>query len=292
MYNHIYNYLNKSGSKYCYLLLDPLGYVSEINPLHIDSIKERVKLNHVSIIARPELAYNLNSCPHLICIKEPNGEVDTELLKASIGVVQREHLFTKNYVCGWIVSDIPPDELANKCLIFGASYAKLFNMPFLAFYEPFRMQLLQDCNSFFPRFIESIIDWCDSYSYVDVSKELRIVTPTKNIDPLDRIISEEGKYYQHQAKNLLSLFRTWNNIRQRIDKTATPESKEQLIKMCEYSYQAASIGITNMKDNDIYVLLSMQHGSLLRNNKIKQMILESKDEPGELAQKLRNVQWE
>lgn len=285
------NYLTDPtyDNKYCYLLIDMLGYVSEISPLHLDNIKENVKSDQIAIIARPELAYDLNACPHLIVIKAPNEKLNNKLVRASVGIVIREHLFTKNYICGWIVSEFPPQVLAQKCLDFGSQCGRLFNLPFLTFYEPFRMQLLQDCNGFFPHWLPSIINWCDSYFYADVSQTIRTIQPIRDFDPMDRVLTEEEKYYQQQAKNLLALYKAWNNIYLKLNKTTVSGNKAQLVKFCQYSYQARTLGINDVKDHDIFVLLSMKYGSLLNNEEIKNAILASQDEPGTLAERLKQI---
>lgn len=107
---------DKNQQQYRYLLLDRLGNVSELSLIDNEALQETVSPERLAVIKRPDLDHELLSCPLLLGLGKPNQPIDQERLSAAVIQIKNEYLTKKQYVCGFISSPLPPEELADSLL--------------------------------------------------------------------------------------------------------------------------------------------------------------------------------
>jgi hypothetical protein len=174
--------LNSEENKkyYRYLLIDMLGVTSELSELYAQRLKQTLPKEAIQVVKRPELLHDLSSCPHLICIGQPNQTVKQNLLNAALWQIREDFLTTKAYICGWLVSDQSIDQLSETLVEIGTRLGRLTGSKFIPFYESFRLQLLQDSHATDPNWIGSLFPANSKYYYIDLQQQLRMITNQEN----------------------------------------------------------------------------------------------------------------
>lgn len=278
---------NKHQTCYRYILLDMLGRVSELSYLYIKELKESIAPQNIAVIKRPELAHNLSKCPHLICIAEPNEPLNQKLLLDSLNQALHEQLFNKHYVCGWLASELPPDELAEQLMEVGILMGRLFNSPFIPFYEPFRMQIFDDMNTACPEWLMLSLNSLVSYSYIDVTNKLRTLKKSQNESVSENVfISEELKFYQQESKHLFNLYLGWYEINERKHIVLQQYDFIEVLLCYRRSWR---LGLTDTTDRFAYVYDTLKYGELEKNEEIYRAIREAIQEPGTLVKRLSSI---
>jgi len=276
--------LNNENNKknYRYLLLDMLGTTSELSPLYINALRDNLSLNDIAIIKRPELLHDVESCPHLVCLGRPNHDINDSLLEASIWQIEEDHLVTKQYVCAWIVTELEINELANCLLQIGESLGTFCNMKFNPFYEPFRLQLLQDMFIRDPQWIGQFFPVNLTYYYVSTNQKYRqIIGKEVNTIPY---IHQEIITTQQEIAILFRLYVTWYEIN---TKQEYDIKDDALFNIAKYYIISKSMGLINNEDKFVFVLLSMKYGDLSKSKTIQDAIEHSV--AGQLANKLSEI---
>lgn len=272
----------KYHTYYRYLLLDLLGSVGTYSSLSLSSLSESFSAFDIAVINRPELAHSKNNCPHLICIGRPNQNVHADLMQTSLDDSLYEVLYSKRYISGWLVSEHPPEIVAEQILDTGLKLGQHLNRGFVPFYEPFRMQLLQDGNEACPKWLPNVLGNFEYYAYCDIYKKIREIIPQTVITNHDYIfITDDAKFYEKEAKSLFFLYLTWHDIQL---KKGNGIEKNEIMALFQFYYQAAKKwALSNTNDRFIYAIDSLKYGQLTTNPTLKQAILAARDDPGSLS---------
>ena len=134
------DYLNNGANEYRYMLLDPLKRIALWDPLHRDILRESFGDSALCHVLRPDLAWSLEHCPQLLLLASPGQQCDEVIIKRSEDYSRQEVLYEKRYVCGWLRSSLPPDEMA----VWLAELNKRFNTgAVVPIFEPLRLDLLR-----------------------------------------------------------------------------------------------------------------------------------------------------
>ncbi|MCO6557741.1 hypothetical protein [Gilliamella sp. Occ4-3] len=263
--------LNSEDNKkyYRYLLIDMLGVTSELSELYPQQLKQLLPPKNIEVVKRPELLHELTSCPHLVCIGHPNQDVNTDLLFSSMVQVGEDFLTTKPYICGWLVAQQTIDEIAQWLPKIGLILGEMCSMRFVPFYEPFRMQLLQDSQLTDPNWINVFFPTNLTYYYIDIQQKLRVIEPNKDNQLLPSSLPPKIRFFQKESNNLFRLYVNWYDIKEEINQTV---GENDLITLIEHYYTASLLGLTDIKDRTIYVFYSMQYGDLQQHEKISAII--------------------
>ncbi|MBO1631979.1 hypothetical protein ACX1F1_17560 [Yersinia pseudotuberculosis] len=138
--NTVVDMLNQHRDEYRYLLLDPLKTVSSVNPLHLLNLQQMLGDSAIHPVLRSDLAYSPSYCPQLVLLASPSERCEFPWLVASQAYARGEVLHEKRYVCAWLSSPMPSEQLAtalaNQC-------DQLSENAFTALFEPLCFELLQ-----------------------------------------------------------------------------------------------------------------------------------------------------
>ncbi|WP_392563731.1 hypothetical protein RHO13_10725 [Orbus wheelerorum] len=250
---------------YRYLLLDMLGDVNELSILHPSLLKEQFAKEHIIPIARPELNYDLSSCPHLICLALPNQSINFEYIQNSYIEAMQERLFTKRYVCSWLVSELAPTEMADAILQNGINLGLLVNKPFIPFYEPFLLQLLQDDNHIQVGWLKKYLPFAKHYFYLDVSAKLRDATYQQDENLSEWVfLSDSIPFNLRENKNIFYLYAEYVDILSDEGKTADDRTLSQLLGY----YQKSTKRLSNLSDCYLFTIYCMRYGDLSNNSSV------------------------
>ncbi|MFQ1019371.1 hypothetical protein ACGH6R_06110 [Gilliamella sp. CG13] len=278
----------QNRKNYRYLLLDMLGITSELSKLYLPSLKQQLPQKDIAVVERPGLLHELSSCPHLICIGYPNKDINTDLLHSSLLQMNLDFLTTKSYVCGWLVTHQSIDEMAEWIPKAGLMSGQLCDMRFLPFYEPFRMQLLQDTNLTDLDWINVLFPLGLTYYYVDIQKKVRAIQANKESKLLPSKIDPKIVFCQNESANLFNLYINWYDIKEQTNSTV---GDNDLINIIEYYYESSLLGLQDIKDRTIYVFYSMLYGNLKQHEHIKNIINDVIfNAPGTLAEQFLAIE--
>lgn len=272
---------------YRYILIDMLGVTSELSPLYPESLNDKLPYGSLLTIKRPELLHDPASCPHLICIGEPGKPTNQSLLSASIWQVNDDFLVTKQYVCAWLTSELPIEELGISLEKTGKRLGDSLSMPFVPFYEPFKLQLLQDSHPSSFEWINNFLPQNTSYYYIDIEKKIRKLNAPEQIDLSFRFIEPQIRFFQQESRGLFKLYNSWYEINQKQGFDLKPGALKTMI---HFYREAHSLGLTHQEDKIIFILFSMQYGDLMAHTQLENIILSVINEaPGTLAARFKEI---
>lgn len=273
---------------YRYLLIDPLTSVSEMDFIDLNNIKDQLDDEAITTVIRSDLAYDLASCPKLVTIGKPNLPLEKRLLHFSVVEAQSEILQKKRYICGWMVSQYPPEVVAEQITHIGRFLTKYMGTHFVPFYEPFRMQLLHQGNAVCPEFLADVLNCFQHYSYPTINKTVNTIHHLGyKPENFTLFLSEEAKFYQQHSNILFDIYLSQVNI---LTKTEKEIDNISLMEIAESYHKACSYGLNALSDRKIFTLMSMTYGNLLSNTKIKQAIDAAKFDEGSLTERFKAIE--
>ncbi|MCD1127490.1 hypothetical protein LPW36_16060 [Jinshanibacter sp. LJY008] len=279
--------INHDRSLYRYLLLDPLVPMGNLSPIHIDTLTEMFGQNRVMPVLRPEIAYDPLSCPQLILISHPSQDVDIDLLRNSLNWARKESTYTKRYVCSWITSKVQLQTLSERLVEIGLLMGRTMGLPFVPYFEPFRMQLLQEGNSICPEWLISALKDIETYSYFSTTSGLKTIRQTDySLLDMEVFITEEAKLYQREARKILHLFLAWHEL---CEQRGIPLTECRLIDVAEIYKAGRNMGLLNTEDNFVFSLNSLQYGNLLNSPELSAEIVSVLKDEGSLAERFSQL---
>ncbi|OWY30650.1 hypothetical protein [Herbaspirillum robiniae] len=160
---------------YVYLLLDGNHPCAEDDALHTTRLPAREIPARPVTVPRADFAHDPAICPALVTLYSPGdrGYPDELLLDLSIAHAWRRHASVNgSYVCGWLVSESPIDQIAAHL----AKASELFDVlggrrRVLALFEPHRLSLAADAgrDGFLRRWLGPVSHWL----WLDLHGQLR-----------------------------------------------------------------------------------------------------------------------
>lgn len=289
MKHQLINLLNSESNQqyYRYLLLDPLVAVSELEFISLNNIKDHYGEQAVTPVIRTDLAYDLDACPQLVILGNPGQPIEQRLLKFSLREAENELLQSKRYVCSWIVSQHPPNIIAQMLTGIGKYLTQFIGTKFVPFYEPFRMQLLHQGNIICTEFLADVFSCLISYSYLTINKTISTINRL-NYKPnsYSIFLSQEAKFYQQHIKVIFDIYLTQVKVYKKLGKDVT---QIDLIQLANTYQKACQIGLTDSNDQRTFVLMSLRYGDLLSVSKIKEAIDQAKQDKGSLEERFQAI---
>lgn len=279
---------NESNRKqYRYLLIDKLVSVSRLEILDLDNLTELLGEQSVTTVVRPDLSHDLNACPKLITLANPNDKIDDKLLHWTIKQSAKESMLNKRYVCFWAASELAPNEISEKIVEIGLKLGELMNLRFVPFYEPFRMQLLNDANLICPDWLSHVLACFSVYSYTTFTHQMRYVLPLSyTATALDLFLTEETKFFQKESLKLYHLSLAWHNLCHKQNREITDSD---ILKLFYFYQQGWIYGLTHNNDLFNYALIMMKYADKLNSDQISKGISIAKDDPGSLEHYFRTM---
>lgn len=289
MKQQLINLLNSESNQqyYRYLLLDPLVAVSELEFINLNNIKDHYGEQAVTPVIRTDLAYDLDACPQLVILGNPGQPIEQRLLKFSLREAENELLQSKRYVCSWLVSQHPPNIIAQMLTGIGKYLTQFVGTKFVPFYEPFRMQLLHQGNIICTEFLADVFSCLVSYSYLTINKTISTINRL-NYKPnsYSIFLSQEAKFYQQHIKVIFDIYLTQVRVYKKLGKDVT---QIDLIQLANTYQKACQIGLTDSNDQRTFVLMSLRYGDLLSVSKIKEAIDQAKQDKGSLEERFQAI---
>lgn len=289
MKQQLINLLNSESNQqyYRYLLLDPLVAVSELEFISLNTIKDHYGEQAVTPVIRTDLAYDLDACPQLVILGNPGQPIEQRLLKFSLREAENELLQSKRYVCSWLVSQHPPNIIAQMLTGIGKYLTQFIGTKFVPFYEPFRMQLLHQGNIICNEFLADVFSCLISYSYLTINKTISTINRL-NYKPnsYSIFLSQEAKFYQQHIKVIFDIYLTQVRVYKKLGKDVT---QIDLIQLANTYQKACQIGLTDSNDQRSFVLMSLRYGDLLSVSKIKEAIDQAKQDKGSLSERFQAI---
>lgn len=289
MKQQLINLLNSESNQqyYRYLLLDPLVAVSELEFISLNTIKDHYGEQAVTPVIRTDLAYDLDVCPQLVILGNPGQPIEQRLLKFSLREAENELLQSKRYVCSWLVSQHPPNIIAQMLTGIGKYLTQFIGTKFVPFYEPFRMQLLHQGNIICNEFLADVFSCLISYSYLTINKTISTINRL-NYKPnsYSIFLSQEAKFYQQHIKVIFDIYLTQVRVYKKLGKDVT---QIDLIQLANTYQKACQIGLTDSNDQRSFVLMSLRYGDLLSVSKIKEAIDQAKQDKGSLSERFQAI---
>lgn len=179
LHDRIFKRIDGCPERSVLVLLDLSHPVASTHPLHIDQLKKRQVTPELFIVPRDDRMLDPDSHPRLLVLRkqEDRGYRDEELLSLTLGCAQKRRLsINGSYVCGWLVADAPPNEIASQIrrniVVNDASARRRRVVPL---FEPHRLVLASHLapSQWFSRWLGSISSWF----LVDVYGQLREMRP-------------------------------------------------------------------------------------------------------------------
>lgn len=133
---------NQGPQDYAYVLLDPLAEQSlEPVPL-IDVLEDELGSEAITRVLRPGYSYDPRRCPALVCLAEPGNAPAVHLVAMTEAQLNADLHRPKRSVCGWLISEQPPDVIATHLLSLCMLPTGPGTTQFYPIFEPLRLELL------------------------------------------------------------------------------------------------------------------------------------------------------
>lgn len=161
-------------------LLDLNHPVASTHPLHIDRLTKRSIMSELLIVPRDDRMSDPDSHPRLLVLRTPEdrGWRDEDLLALTLDCAQQRTLSINGaYICGWLVTDVPADEIAaqirRSIVVSDRSVPRLKVVPL---FEPHRLVLTSHLAP--TQWLNGWLGGISSWFLIDTSGQLREVRHT------------------------------------------------------------------------------------------------------------------
>ena len=285
-------------NKYRYLLVDNLVVLNSLSPLSRDSLLDlfgedkpfgEKKLTQV---LRTDLDYDQSICPTLIKLAEPNEFYADLMLDEISQQAKIECLWSKRYICAYIISDLKPSVLAKQLIKIGNNIAQTLRQPYYPFFEPFRMQFLHEVGSKEDNaWLKAQFSQIENYYYPSINggKFIRFTADNS----LETPISWSSTYCQ-RLKNfrmIRTLVNAWSNNRSQFDEQKNLPLNENVISQStQLVEQAYQLGLTHATDILFWGLNGLRyHQVFTEHPQIFEQIRKAQQEPGTFSKHVINA---
>lgn len=270
---------------YRYMLIDELASVNDLDYISVSSLQQLLGEDRVTTLVRPNLSHDLDSCPKLITLANPDENIDINVLHFSLIQAAGECQERVRFVCSWFVSEYPPEIITQKFILLGEKLADYCQTAFVPIYEPFRFFLLQNSNSFCPEWLSSALKFIKTYAYLTIDSDLHIIDGLKETQS-DLFLDFDAQYLQREAKAAFYFYRAWRQIELNLSNWVKVDART----VFENYYQAYEWQLTDINDRSIFGLMNLRYGGNITKNKdIARAVAEAQSEPGTLADKFKQL---
>lgn len=272
--------------RYRYLLFDRLGVVSELSSIFDETLLETMPADRLAIIKRPTLLHDLSVCPLIVCIAKPNESLNEELLSAAVIQIKNEYLTKKQYVCGFITSALPPEQLADALLESYSRAGKALNKPFLTFYEPFTLDLIRHSYIEPDSHLGLLLPAETSYSFIDTDCDVYTFHSKAFQNDWDFTLRFTNQLLHYNQLNQFELYQIAVTLTDLYEEYDKPQPQKLLSQIINYFYDHKGTKLKNPNDRRVYVLFCIIYGQLTQNEKLTAIIndiIDNEEMQGELG---------
>jgi len=273
--------------KYRYLLVDNLVALQDENPLSQSSLLKTFGDKNITKVLRSDLSHEANFCPTLITLAEPAKYFENTILREIIAQAAIECLWPKRYICAVIISDLDPQALADKLIAIGDKIADRLQQPFYPFFEPFRMEFLQQVGSIEDQNgLSAQLAPLDCYYYPSTHQGNLTPYLTNINDDINPLWCQPFIHSLTHLRLTRTLVIAWANSRtQRESEKGLPLASD-IIKQCnDLVEQAITLGLTNSNDILFWGLNSLTFKvDFAKYEEALTIIKNAKQSPGSLSQ--------
>ena len=157
---HAFVSSERTQNDYLYLLLDPMAECTPEDPLSIVSLMQVLGEQAITRVLRPDLAHTAEACPALVQLAAPGEAPATALLESSERYAHEDAGYKKRYVCGWLLSECPPETLVEHLAARCLDVAPAATQSVSPWFEPLRLELLAaSVGNTFPDLLWPIRRW-------------------------------------------------------------------------------------------------------------------------------------
>jgi hypothetical protein len=263
---------DKNQQQYRYLLLDRLGNVSELSLIDNEALQETVSPERLAVIKRPDLDHELLSCPLLLCLGKPNQPIDQQRLSAAVIQIKNEYLTKKQYVCGFISSPLPPEELADSLLESCLRAGKALGKKFFPFYEPFTLDILRHSYPEPASHLGLLLPADSSYYLIDTDGELYIFHSVSYQDDWDFVLRFTNESIHYNQLNQFALYQIVVTLYDLYQQKSKPLPTNVLSNIIHYFYDPKAMHLSNPNDRRVYVLFCLIYGPLTSSEWLSNII--------------------
>lgn len=270
---------------YRYMLIDELASVNDLDYISVSSLQQLLGENRVTTLVRPNLSHDLESCPKLITLAQPDEDIDTNIIHFSAMQSLGEYQERNRFICGWFVSEYSPEIITQQFILLGEKLANFCQTPFIPIYEPFRLFLLRNSNVFCPEWLLYSFKFIKTYAYFTIDKQLDIFD-SKRGTPSDIFLAFDAQILQKDYKAVFYFYRAWRELE--ISFSSLKRLNGQIIFQAYYkTYEWL---LTDIKDRSTLGLMLLKYGDITGNTHITQAIFSAKKDPGTLADKFKKLE--
>ena len=182
-------------------LLDPNHPVASTHPLHVDRLTKRSVTPELLVVPRDDRMSDPDSHPRLLVLRRPEdrGYRDEDLLALTLACAQQRRLSINGaYICGWLVTDAPPDEIAlqiRRNIIVDDTSARRRRV--VPLFEPHRLVLASHLAS--PQWLNRWLGAVSSWFLIDACGQLREMRPALH-DAAQAIVSPGPDFWHAQSR--------------------------------------------------------------------------------------------
>jgi hypothetical protein len=278
--------------KYRYLLVDNLVSLYQGDPLSKQGLLELYGENKafgekkLTQVSRPDFAYDQDFSPTLVKLADPDEFLENPILDRISKQTAIECLHSNRYICGYLVTDLKPSMLANLLIDVGNNIAKTLHRTYYPFFEPFRMQFLQEIASNEDNaWLKAQLSQIDNYYYPSIYGGQFIHFTADNAAYPPESWSEN---YGQRLKNFImirTLVNAWANNRMRFnEQKSLPLAQNVIMQSTQLVEQAYQLGLTDATDTLFWGLNGLRfQTAFTQSPKVLEQIPKAQKEPGSLS---------
>lgn len=199
--DRLFERIDGNPSRSVLALLDPNHPVASTHPLHIERLRKRSITSELIVVPRDDRVSDPGSHPRLLVLRtrEDRGWRDENLLALTLSCAQQRRLSINGaYVCGWLVTDVPPEEVAlqiRRSIIVNSMGAPRPRV--VPLFEPHRLVLASHLAP--PQWLSDWLGGISSWFLIDASGQLREVRSALH-DAAQSSVPPEPAFWHAQSR--------------------------------------------------------------------------------------------
>ena len=216
--------VQREPHEFLYLLVNPLVTIDTEEKLHVEQLRSGLT---VTVVPRADFAHAPEQCPQLVTLALPEQEPDNALLDAALDWALNELGYDRRYVCGWLISDEGPLEvaqtLAKHCIVSESHEA--LQRSLIPLFEPLRLELLQKTAT-----ADWLSGWMGCVSrlvYLNAHGSLSSLNRTTVVQ-WNPVMPEAVSRAQFHAKPANTLLLAWRRAQENLPPDAAWQALEQI----------------------------------------------------------------
>lgn len=284
--------------RYRYLLIDNRVVLHWASPLSLEKLTYQFGENKafgekkLTTVLRTDLDYDPSVCPTLIQLAEPCILTDDVIIDDISRQAALECFWSQRYICAYLVSDQKPSALAKQLVNIGNSIGRILKEPYYPFFEPFRMQFLDEVGSNQSKaWLKAQFSQIYNYYYPSIHNG-KFIQFTANNEPMpEKSWDIDDNLHIKNIRIVRTLVNAWaNNRLQFEEQQSLPLSKDIIVEATQLVEQAMQLGLVDAGDILFWGICGLRHHQAFTQNPKVLMLTElAKKTPGTLSTQISNA---